>query len=328
MRLGGAALVALVACAGAPAASVTAPGDEAGAAALVGTDGAAPSGARTPSIELRHRPVGTMMRPLVFESRSFEPGALALPEPIAHTELGADKWFLVAKEGEGYVTRTGRKWVAELEVDGAPKYRAFAGGGVPVVAARSEPTPPPCNVADGRPVVVNARWSGIVADDWTEDALTFEHYDATFDRRSCRAVALRGHRARAKAIVPGLLYAFRRCYEGCTAKRAGSEEVVFVAPPAEWVTSTADPGIQLAPSVGTLTRVSVPLEPGASSSAVIALGPTGLDLFDALRGDPEASTSGLSLIHRGVSVRADVVWSSKHEAPDGRVFLAGLSELP
>jgi hypothetical protein len=84
----------------------------------------------------------------------------------------------------------------------------------------------------------------------------------------------------------------------------------------------------VAPHVGTLTLLALEVERGTSSSALLVVGATGLDLFDALRSSRTDTYGTLAGEHRGLAVRVDVVWPVGDAAPTATVAVAPLSQLP
>jgi hypothetical protein len=229
---------------------------------------------------------------------------------------------------ERYFSSVGRPLVAELELDTNPPYRAYAGAAEPRSFMRRPPGGPPCGPNEKGSVV--ARWSGILASEWSEAGLVFESYEGTLDRRTCRARAERGETVKAIAIVPGILYAFKRCGVGCRSGdfEPAEDEVVFIAPPAEWVSSPSSPEEQAVPHVGTLTVVSVPLGSGRSASAALVLGLENIDFFEALRSTTSEGFAGVGLVSKALALRADVTWGTDEAKPSGVVFLSSLNLLP
>jgi hypothetical protein len=281
-----------------------------------------------PRFARRPMPVGMMERPLVFGRHTFDPAKLARPKPISPVALADGGWMTIQGNEERYFSRLGRPLVAELEVDVRPPYRAYAGAAEPRSFLRRPPGAPPCG--PDQTGNIGARWSGILATEWSEEALVFESYEGAFDKRTCRARASRGETVTATAVVPGILYAFRRCGVGCRPGdfEPAEDEVVFVAPPAEWVSSPSSAEEQATPHIGTLTVVSVPLRLGGAVSAAFVLDLENVDFFEALRSTTTEGFTGVGLVSKGLAMRADVTWPTGEASPTGVVFLSSLNQLP
>jgi hypothetical protein len=264
--------------------------------------------------------IAEVARPRVIETRPFDP--LALPREVA-LDAGFVRrvgWATLGAADGGYELWLGRDLLAELEVplEARPAFRAYAGAAVPSVHHRPVPEPPPCGGARF-PGAPTARWAGIDRREMSETSVWFERFEGPFEPGPCRARAAAGFGVRAAALVPGVLYAFRG---------ARADEVVLVAPPAEWVSVTEALEQQAAPHVGTLTLAKLTVKRGTLSSALVVVGPTGMDLFDALRSSRTDTFLTRAAGYRGLSLRTDVVWPASDEPPSAAVVVAGVTHLP
>jgi hypothetical protein len=272
----------------------------------------------SPKPDRERVPVAALARGQVIARRGFDALDLEEPKSLDVASLRRDGWIEMQGRGQGYVAWFGSKLVAEVEVGTEPPYRVYGGAKVPQTHLRPTPAPPPCGTRAIR-TRTEVRWGGIEPADWSADALWFQEFEGTFDTRQCRGVAEKGWRVRARAVRPGLLYAYRR---------PASDEIVLIAPPAEWVSATVPEAEQLQPHVGTLSLVRLPLKRGLTGSALFVLGPTGVDLFDALRESEVDTFSARAQGFRAVALRADVVWAPGEDRPAAMVVDTGLTELP
>jgi len=113
--------------------------------------------------------------------------------------------------------------------------------------------------------IQSARWEGLVAKtgEKATDAseATYEIVDGWFDRKACKAVAVRRQTVKLKTVVPETLYAFRDCDEaGCDAKTT----IGLVIPFATAAVSQNE-GTVL-PNVNAATRILVPVRRGGSEA--------------------------------------------------------------
>lgn len=287
----------------------------------LGPPGPEPSAAQPPPLRagarrgVGRKRVGRPTRPLLLETRLFDPQALPRAQPLPAEALGPRGWFSVTPRPGGYFLAMGRDLVSEVEIESPQPFRVFVGPRL--ASGRPAASDPPCgaNAQGGSP---RARWRGIAKESLSANAVELEEYEGVFDSRRCRARATRGWTVRPTPVVSGVLYAFRA---------ADRDEVVLVAPPAEWVSATLSPSEQLAPHVGTLTIVALPLEKGGSAAAQIVVGPDGLDTFDALRSSRTDSFLELARGAASLALRVDVVWPDGDEGPSGVIGISGVPAI-
>lgn len=111
--------------------------------------------------------------------------------------------------------------------------------------------------------IQSARWEGLITKKGANDTtdVTYQIVDGWFDRRECKAVAVRRQTIQLRAIVPDTLYGFRECEEsGCE----GKTNVGFVIPNATAAVSQNE-GSML-PNVNASTRIIVPVRRGGSEA--------------------------------------------------------------
>ncbi len=185
----------------------------------------------------------------------------------------------------------------------------------------SQGTPPPsyaCLAGAERP----ATWVAIHPNQ--KKPLSFEvlEFEGVIDNERCATRAAQVSSASAAAVVPGVLYAYRRC--ALTSAKPGEpceEELVLIGPPLEWVTSTgATIDRHLRPQLGSFSRIVVPVRPSTASSILVHIRQA--DLFKW--GGPNVLGSKFESAQT-IQITCDVVWASSDPAPLGSVSVAAVS---
>lgn len=150
-----------------------------------------------------------------------------------------------------------------------------------------------------RPATI--RWRGFRAATASADALDFVELRGPYDPIRCTAAAATRREARARALVPGVLYAFRSCAAHCDpgAELERQETLTLIGPPARMMLeSSAELDDVTSPHVGTFSIAE--LDVCASSIGTVSLN---LPL-EALRGAvDEAVLLGASGARLDVEVR-------------------------
>jgi hypothetical protein len=153
----------------------------------------------------------------------------------------------------------------------------------------------------------------------SREALTFLRLEGTIDSWTCLGRMERAARARARAILPGLLYAFRE------RAKDGGEKLVLIGPQSEWfATPNDDPKSAPQRSWGNFTRLDVPIQRGRASSALMNV--TTFALSSAL--DASGSRNGAAVESIGysgdpmITFSVEVVWPSDAASPEATAFAA------
>lgn len=126
---------------------------------------------------------------------------------------------------------------------------------------------------------------------------------------TCEGIAKATLEARAVALLPGILYAFRSCVSGCEDGQERVERLSVIGPSAVWAASTVDPASMTMPRHGSFSLLSVEIERGAAASILLHVGWRELAYFMGLHGaapywaEPTSIASGQVL-----SLAVDVVW--------------------
>jgi len=166
------------------------------------------------------------------------------------------------------------------------------------------------------------------------DSVRISSFEGTFDPSTiteppneARAIvrAVKKAQVTARALVPGLVYAFRRCVAGCGANALDSErrEVVeMIGPPSVWEGTSGRQ--ERVGSVGyerdlEFSDVSAAIAPGSSASVVIVATADAVAKFE--RPQPTSTDTGLR------SITLDVVWPAKG-APEATLFMGTIQGKP
>lgn len=202
------------------------------------------------------------------------------------------------------------------------KYRAFTR---PESASpKALPAPPPDVLAGeircDKDTSVVLR--GLEIDSWMADKALYREYEGTFTNARCAGSARSAHEVVAAAIVPGILYAFRRPIPSLEGTK---EDLVVIGPVAEWVASSTIAEEQTNPHVGSFTFASVPVRLGSSASISLQIHQDQLAHFVGMRTHaPKWAKDGAEDI---LEIKIDVVWPKEDDSPSAVVFVSQVTPL-
>ncbi len=166
---------------------------------------------------------------------------------------------------------------------------------------------------------VPARWRGFRADTVTEDQMDFVDYHGSYDARHCEGVAVTRRTAKAIALIPSVLYAFRTCLDNCEAEPAlpRRESVTFIAPPASlFLESGADLSDVTNPHVGTFSVSEIEVEEDAIGTLALNLTRQALERSDTI---DQTKLLGVAGVRLDVEVRG----GRRSRAGALNVFISG-----
>lgn len=261
-------------------------------------------------------PMPTPQAPIVLRSTPFDYAALPLmSEPTRVQGRAAPHYQLVSEVNSFQLAMSG-SLAAELI---AADFRTFTHG---ISPNEGQTVPSRGRVPCGGDVqdAIGTSWQGFDKKTRNASALDYVVYHGQLDRGSCRAAATHQARVRALAVVPGVVYGFRRA-------EADRETLVLIGPSSSWVGSSA-PALedQIAAHVGTFSRLEVPVRRGSSASAMMQI--TRGDFFDLahkVHVDTTSSLDGLLLGVWRVAVTVDVVWPESEASPSVVVTLGSVA---
>ncbi len=260
-------------------------------------------------------PMPTPQAPIVLRSTPFEYATLPLMSEPTPVQGRAPHYQLVSEANSFQLAMSG-SLAAELI---AADFRTFTHG---ISPNEGQTVPSRGRVPCGGEVQdeIGTSWQGFDKRTRNASALDYVVYHGQLDRGSCRAAATHQARVRALAVVPGVVYGFRRA-------EADRETLVLIGPSSSWVGSSA-PALedQIAAHVGTFSRLEVPVRRGSSASAMMQI--TRGDFFDLahkVHVDTKASLDGLLLGVWRVAVTVDVVWPESEANPSVVVTLGSVA---
>ena len=154
-------------------------------------------------------------------------------------------------------------------------FAAFTGG--PFWAG----TPPKCRKTTEATTI--ARWTGFSS--FEADTMDVQMGDGEIHLSTCEATPSASLSAKAKALVPGYVYAVRTHRSD-----EANDTLVVLMPRGRLVSAAGDPGVPLnASDSGAFTRLSFPLDPRAAGQASVRLSVASLKLWEGLRKQHEVS---------------------------------------
>ncbi len=171
------------------------------------------------------------------------------------------------------------------------------------------------------------RVTALAIGDWDRDGVRVETLDTFLEKSSrphggdgrlvCRGTAVVSATVRAKAILPNLLYAFRRA-------DAGGEELVVIGPPSEWSAASAEPAGRRQRWSGPFSLLSIPVARGSSASLLLSAGYREIAYFVGLYGRAPAWVQDKESSGSSVTFSVEVLWPEGQDAPEARVVVQGV----
>ncbi len=282
-------------------------------------------------------PITGARRPQATQRSSFDYASLPLIKPS--TIPKAVTMTLSGSTG-GAATRASDGYVAMLDVgsqrnfsEGPWGLSAQATGITPFGCAPLEipaPTPAaPSGALNDIPIANLTKRPGDLAATWVaihpnhKKPRSFEvlEHTGTLDNARCVTRATEISSVTAVGVVPGILYAYRRCRDASPTTGSCEEELVLIGPPLEWVTSTGETvDKHLRPQLGSFSRIVVPVRPSTAASILVHIRQSELFKWggaNVLDGSFEGATS--------IQLTCDVVWASSDPAPLASVSVAAVS---
>jgi hypothetical protein len=169
----------------------------------------------------------------------------------------------------------------------------------------------------------SAEWVGYDPGTRDANAIDVMRFEGTF--ALSHAKASRAMKVHAVALIPGVLYGFRRCTAGCglpLGSPSRKERLEIVAPPADWVGSSAELERQRMTPDQSFTNLSGAVGPGSSTTLTLAVWSDDVARFAQAAKAPDATT-WLDATPSFLSFDVDVVWA-QGEAPSLTAFVGVL----
>jgi hypothetical protein len=195
--------------------------------------------------------------------------------------------------------------------------RFYTAGPVPGAEMRGPPVlwnkVRSCNSDEAATTV---RWNGFLVETRTQQSLDYFEMSGLLSPERCRAEANEVRSARAAAVLPGVVYAARRCADDdCLG--AAPQSIVLIAPPATWMPSTtALPKELLVPHTGSFSRAEISIRRGEAGSAQFTVDAEHIERF-------RRAKNPITFIGaKTIAISVDVIWPSAADEPTFTVQLA------
>ncbi len=174
------------------------------------------------------------------------------------------------------------------------------------------------------------RATALALSDWSRDHVRVETLDTVLQSSGppgprafqavCRGSVVATASARAAAILPHVVYAFRRA----APSGARGEELVVIGPPSQWSAESAEPERRNEQWPGAFSVLSVPIARGSSASLLWTTGWREVAYFVGLYGRPPAWAQDKELNGTSVTFSVEVLWPEGDDAPEARVLIQGV----
>jgi hypothetical protein len=179
-------------------------------------------------------------------------------------------------------------------------------------------------VALGKPTPIE--WTSLDNAARTADTAPVTHVGATLDVARLLVTNSRRGVANAAAVVPGSIYAYRRCEAACNEAMTSSarvEEITLLGPPALWLGSSATTDRQGRVRSTTFSDVSVRLRAGSSATLFLAIAGDALASFRKGPPTPDDNPAG-SHTSGAITFSLEIVWPIGEE-PQATAFAGAFS---
>jgi len=179
-------------------------------------------------------------------------------------------------------------------------------------------------------------WTTFRPAERTKDHMSLSLYEGTLDEKSCKAKTMYAWSARATAILPGIVYAFRSPYhvmklDAAVGDPLEAETMEVIAPGAVWFASSSPSELHASEMGAPFTHLEIPVERGRASSVTIDASietlakfasMTELEAWGELLAGKDIPSSKAPL--RTASIRIEVVWGAEDAAPTAVAYVSPL----
>ena len=266
------------------------------------------------------RAVAKVQRPRMFAST----GAIRLTPPTlsAHGPSlpgGGPGWFSLRQDAKSAQLTVFPALTAEVIID---ESRLFTAGPVPGAEGSGPLAWKRVHACESNKAASTVRWSGFLSKTRTDQSLDYFEMTGLLSPKSCRAEASDVRSVTAVAVLPGVVYAARRCADA-ECKSPAPQSVILIAPPAKWMPSTtAQPSELLAPHTGSFSRAEISIRKGGAGSALFTVEAEHIEMFRRTRNP--STFIGVKTI----AISVDVIWPSAADEPSFSVQLAAVDSSP
>lgn len=267
-------------------------------------------------------PLAGGSRPLQLESASFT--YHALPEPT-RKNLREPIVFRLdpsAQRVSTEATLITRVTLGSLELFGNGRSAINTGP----CSLPADAKPNTSGNADPKPTRARAIFEALRLDVWSSTEVEYLRGEAELDLESCTGTLTSAAVVSARAVIPDLLYAFRRCAAGCAQEEGRADELWFVGPPSSWTASSAGLEPEAKPKTRGFTLASVPLRRGSSASMLLHTDWNQVAFFIGMRatGSPVASRD-VRVYGQRLELTAELAWPAERSSPEAMAYVSGLT---
>jgi hypothetical protein len=196
--------------------------------------------------------------------------------------------------------------------------RFYTSGPVPGAEIRGPVLWNKVRACESNQAASTVRWNGFLSKTRTAHSLDYFEMRGLLSPKSCRAEASEVRSVSAVAVLPGVIYAARRCVDAKCASPA-AQSIILIAPPAKWMPSTtSQPADLLVPHTGSFSRAEVEIRRGGAGSAMFTVEAEHIERFRRTR-NPSAFIGV-----KTIAISVDVIWPSSASEPTFTVQLAAL----
>lgn len=264
-------------------------------------------------------PVDAPKRPQELASFVFDHASLPAIPFAAGPPDDSGAFRIQTRPDNGYSIRIVGDLIADIQLGSFRGFTLGLGG-----SAKQLPTSvfhsseAPCGLSEQ---IEHYSWDALKQTGWSDAVVDYFVFDGTFDYRACTATVDYATEVQARAIVPGLVYAYRRCngdQNRCDDPERSWEQVSLIAPPASWVASSVAPAEQAKPRVGAFTHVTVPLLRGSSASILFTVSVREIAFFQGLHGTAPRWMTQEPNASEDLQLSLEIVWPQHDSEPSGR----------
>lgn len=320
----------LCSCAATPAAEPTAPKPAATAIPLASQSSPAPEFllADEQAKELRksRTPITAPERPREISTFAFDHATIPTIPFAQSTTEDQGSFTLESRPNNGYSLKIVDDLIADIDMG---SFRGFTLGlkgsykHVPTTVFNQNT--PPCGLATH---TKSYSWDALKQGTWSDEAVDYLVFDGKFDFAACTSKVDYVTHVRAKALIPKLMYAYRRCngdQNRCDDPERTWEQVTLIGPPASWIASSVSADQQTKPRVGAFSHVTLPLLRGSSASVLFTVGVRDMAFFLGLHSAvPRWMTEDVNA-GESLQLAIEILWPEADAAPSGRASVSAPS---
>lgn len=278
---------------------------------------------RAKELRKQRTPIQAVKRPEEIAAFPFDHSTIpAIPFAESTTD-DRGSFTLENRPNNGYSLKIVDDLIADIDLGSFRGFTLGAKGSYKHVPTTVfNPDTPPCGVATH---TKNYSWDALKQAEWSDEGVDYFVFDGKFDFAACSSTVDYVTRVRAQALVPKLVYAYRRCngdQNRCDDPERTWEQVTFIAPPSSWIASSVAPEMQTRPRVGAFSHVTLPLLRGSSASVLFTVSVPDMAFFFGLHGAAPRWMSADENANVSLQLSIEIVWPEEDSAPSGRASIS------